>query len=142
MDSFATAISLSLQYGVPLQVLADKFSHTRFEPSGFTGNPQIPIAKSVSDYIFRWLGMKFLPADERPFDPSALQGEMFPPEKPRKAPQSPGVRPAATTSNPASAAAAPSWNPTRAAAVAHRERQIFVTQADAPSCASCGSLMI
>jgi len=60
MDSFATAISLTLQYGVPLQVLVDKFSHTRFEPSGFTGNPDLPLAKSITDYIFRWLALKFL----------------------------------------------------------------------------------
>lgn len=63
MDSFATAISLSLQYGVPLQVLADKFSHTRFEPAGFTNNPDLPIAKSITDYIFRWLSLKFLPQE-------------------------------------------------------------------------------
>jgi len=55
MDSFATAISLALQYGVPLKVLADKLSHTRFEPSGWTNNPEIGYAKSVMDYIFRWL---------------------------------------------------------------------------------------
>ena len=60
MDSFATAISLTLQYGVPLDALVDKFSHMRFEPSGFTKNPEIPIAKSLVDYIFRWLGSKFL----------------------------------------------------------------------------------
>jgi len=59
MDSFATAISLALQYGVPLDVLIDKFSHTRFEPSGFTGNPDIPIATSITDYVFRWLKLKF-----------------------------------------------------------------------------------
>ncbi|MFL5263098.1 MAG: vitamin B12-dependent ribonucleotide reductase, partial [Anaeromyxobacteraceae bacterium] len=64
MDNFATSISMALQYGVPLKVLADKFSHTRFEPSGFTGNPEIPIAKSITDYIFRWLGLKFLPSEE------------------------------------------------------------------------------
>ena len=64
MDVFATAISLSLQYGVPLSVLVDKFAHTRFEPSGFTGNAQIPMAKSVTDYIFRWLGQKFLPEEQ------------------------------------------------------------------------------
>ncbi|HSQ65674.1 MAG TPA: vitamin B12-dependent ribonucleotide reductase, partial [Polyangiaceae bacterium] len=57
MDSFATSISMALQYGVPLKVLCDKFSHTRFEPSGFTGNPEIPIAKSITDYIFRWLSL-------------------------------------------------------------------------------------
>lgn len=65
VDSFALAISLALQYGVPLGVLIVKFSHMRFEPSGFTGNPQIPIAKSIMDYIFRWLAMKFSNGDEQ-----------------------------------------------------------------------------
>jgi ribonucleoside-diphosphate reductase alpha chain len=65
MDSFATAISISLQYGVPLRDLVHKFSHVRFEPSGFTGNQEIPIAKSIVDYIFRWLGSKFLDGDDR-----------------------------------------------------------------------------
>ena len=60
MDSFATAISYNLQYGVPLKFLVDKFGHVRFEPSGWTGNQQIPYAKSIPDYIFRWLGSKFL----------------------------------------------------------------------------------
>jgi ribonucleoside-diphosphate reductase alpha chain len=65
MDGFATSLSLSLQYGVPLKVLVNKFVHTRFEPSGFTGNPQIPIAKSITDYIFRWLASKFLSEDDQ-----------------------------------------------------------------------------
>lgn len=60
LDSFATAVSMGLQYGVPLEVLVDKFSHTRFEPAGFTGDPNVPIAKSIVDYIFRWLEHKFL----------------------------------------------------------------------------------
>jgi ribonucleoside-diphosphate reductase alpha chain len=60
MDAFATAISFNLQYGVPLKFLVDKFAHLRFEPSGWTGNQQIPYAKSIMDYIFRWLGTKFL----------------------------------------------------------------------------------
>ena len=60
MDAFATAISFNLQYGVPLKFLVDKFAHVRFEPSGWTGNQQIPYAKSIIDYIFRWLGAKFL----------------------------------------------------------------------------------
>jgi len=64
MDSFATTCSMALQYGVPLKVLVDKFSHTRFEPSGFTSNPQVPYAKSIMDYIFRYLASKFLPTDE------------------------------------------------------------------------------
>jgi ribonucleoside-diphosphate reductase alpha chain len=60
MDSFATAISYGLQYGVPLKFYVDKFSHVRFEPSGWTGNKVVPYAKSIMDYIFRWLGAKFL----------------------------------------------------------------------------------
>jgi ribonucleoside-diphosphate reductase alpha chain len=60
MDSFATAISLALQHGVPLRVLCEKFAHTRFEPSGWTGNEQIGYAKSLMDYIFRWLNLRFL----------------------------------------------------------------------------------
>jgi ribonucleoside-diphosphate reductase alpha chain len=60
MDSFATAVSYGLQYGVPLKFFVDKFSHVRFEPSGWTGNALVPYAKSIMDYIFRWLGAKFL----------------------------------------------------------------------------------
>jgi ribonucleoside-diphosphate reductase alpha chain len=60
MDSFATAVSLALQHGVPLKVLCEKFAHTRFEPSGWTGNEQIGYAKSIMDYIFRWIQIRFL----------------------------------------------------------------------------------
>ncbi len=59
MDAFGTAISMCLQYGVPLSTLIDKFSHSRFEPSGFTKNPEIPFAKSLVDYIFRWMDLMF-----------------------------------------------------------------------------------
>ena len=68
MDSFATAVSLALQYGVPLEVLCGKFTHTRFEPSGWSGSPKIGYAKSIVDYIFRWLELKFITGD---------QGELF-----------------------------------------------------------------
>jgi ribonucleoside-diphosphate reductase alpha chain len=61
MDCFGTAISINLQYGVPLEVLVNKFSHTRFEPMGHTTNPDIRIAKSLVDYIFRWMGVTFMP---------------------------------------------------------------------------------
>ena len=64
MDSFATAVSLALQYGVPLQVLCNKFSHTRFEPSGWSGNPKIGYAKSLMDYLFRWLELRFLKGEQ------------------------------------------------------------------------------
>jgi len=64
MDTIATLVSLSLQYGVPLQDLVRKFAHQRFEPSGYTANPQIRMAKSIVDYIFRWLGITFIPSYE------------------------------------------------------------------------------
>src|SRR6202140_4123342 len=63
MDSFATSISYALQYGVPLKFFVDKFSHVRFEPSGWTGNPTVPYAKSIMDYIFRWMGARFIGAE-------------------------------------------------------------------------------
>ena len=66
MDSFATAVSLSLQHGVPLKVLCEKFAHSRFEPSGWTGNEQIGFAKSIMDYIFRWIQLRFLSGQQLP----------------------------------------------------------------------------
>src|SRR5262249_60688691 len=60
MDSFALAVSMALQHGVPLKLLCDKFAHSRFKPSGFTGNQVIPIAKSITDYIFRWIEHRFI----------------------------------------------------------------------------------
>ena len=68
MDSFATVVSLALQHGVPLELLCGKFSHTRFEPSGWTGNPKIGYATSLMDYIFRWMELRFLKKE---------QGELF-----------------------------------------------------------------
>ena len=65
MDTFATTVSVALQYGVPLRDLVNKFAHVRFEPSGFTGNQEIPIAKSIVDYIFRWLGSRFLGPEDK-----------------------------------------------------------------------------
>jgi ribonucleoside-diphosphate reductase alpha chain len=91
MDSFATAISYGLQYGVPLKFYVDKFSHVRFEPSGFTGNKQVPYAKSIMDYIFRWLGAKFIGPEHasgevgesaglRPTEPEPQQSLPFSPQ--------------------------------------------------------------
>jgi ribonucleoside-diphosphate reductase alpha chain len=65
MDSFATAISLALQHGVPLKVLCEKFEHTRFEPSGWSKTPEIGFAKSIMDYIFRWLHLRFLTGQQQ-----------------------------------------------------------------------------
>jgi ribonucleoside-diphosphate reductase alpha chain len=64
MDSFATVVSLALQHGVPLDVLCAKFSHTRFEPSGWSGNPKIGYATSLMDYLFRWMELKFLKSEQ------------------------------------------------------------------------------
>jgi len=111
MDSFATAVSMALQYGVPIKVLCDKFVHVRFEPSGFTNNPDIRFAKSVMDYIFRWMGLKFLGPE---YGNQAVEVEettpsnLFPtePEPQQKLP----LRPALTVE-------------------------------DAPTCSECGSIM-
>jgi ribonucleoside-diphosphate reductase alpha chain len=92
MDCFGTAISMSLQYGVPLEVLVNKFSHTRFEPMGHTTNPDIRIAKSVVDYIFRWLGNEFLPGYKE-----AMLGL----PRPGGGDVAPGERPPAGESGPA-----------------------------------------
>ncbi|MFN7964359.1 MAG: vitamin B12-dependent ribonucleotide reductase [Acidobacteriota bacterium] len=117
MDAFATAISLALQYGVPLKVLVDKFSHVRFEPSGFTNNREIPIAKSILDYIFRYLGLKFL--GEAPVNGDGkygLTGEM------------------ATESVPEERRSM--------SAVELREKEVFRSHSDAPPCHECGSIMV
>ena len=66
LDAFATAISYGLQYGVPLEFLVEKFSNQRFEPSGFTKNPAIPLTTSIVDYVFKWLKLKFIENKETP----------------------------------------------------------------------------
>ena len=81
-DAFAQAISYALQYGVPLQALVDKFSHVRFEPSGMTRNPEIRFAKSIVDYIFRWLATKFL-SPEAQFHAGVNGRELDERERPR-----------------------------------------------------------
>ena len=91
MDCFGTAISMSMQYGVPLEVYVSKFSHTRFEPMGFTKNPDIRIAKSIVDYIFRWMGITFLseqPAAEKPAPsgPPEVTGKENGDEEPERRP--------------------------------------------------------
>jgi ribonucleoside-diphosphate reductase alpha chain len=132
MDNFATMISMALQYGVPLKVLADKFSHTRFEPSGFTGNPEIPIAKSITDYIFRWLALKFLPAE-----PGAATQPYLPgvePAPPRRAAQKTiEARPVPVAADAAKANGVNGVSGTNGAA----ERQT-----DAPPCPTCGSITV
>jgi ribonucleoside-diphosphate reductase alpha chain len=121
MDSFATSISIALQYGVPLKVLVDKFSHARFEPSGFTNNPEIPIAKSISDYIFRWLGLKFLPKEDAPTTAATT---------------------APATEEAPEAKVKQESSQRVSSAVERNEKVVFQTQSDAPPCHECGSIMI
>ncbi|MFZ0619492.1 MAG: hypothetical protein WAM01_12465, partial [Candidatus Acidiferrales bacterium] len=75
MDAFALSVSISLQYGVPLRAMVDKFVNSRFEPSGYTGNPEIRYAKSIVDYIGRWLGGKFISPDYVDRDAAATEEE-------------------------------------------------------------------
>lgn len=143
MDAFATAISLCLQYGVPLSVLVDKFAHTRFEPSGFTNNPRIRIAKSVTDYIFRWLADKFMGEDSKgvylnnqgsAWRPGETLGEGV--EAAEAAPQK--VTLAQTKEEPAS-----KFEKARAGEVVYQaNNNVFTLQADAPPCHVCGTIMV
>jgi ribonucleoside-diphosphate reductase alpha chain len=128
LDSFATAVSLALQYGVPLRVFVDKFSHGRYEPSGFTANPQIRVASSITDYIFRWLALKF-PA----------QGSEPPPVPPSAAASAlqPSSRNPEASGTPIQAPAQP-MPPTTPESPRFQEIPL---QLDAPPCPDCGSLM-
>ena len=203
MDTLATSVSLALQYGVPLKDVVNKFAHVRFEPSGFTGNPEIPIAKSLVDYIFRWLGSRFLPTEDKgalglidrsavvadtpiAFGASALQPRadegitaqseaIVQPVAPAPAPEPETPDDTAKASAVASAAAPPApvsvakeelaVVATNGTANGHANgngkrtladftgslggssmgggaKVAFAAQADAPSCAECGSIMI
>jgi ribonucleoside-diphosphate reductase alpha chain len=122
MDAFATSISLALQYGVPLKALIDKFSHMRFEPAGYTHNREIPIAKSIMDYIFRWLASKFLNQEDR------LQVGLI-----ERVDSAPTI--VAMVSEHSSNGNATNNNGTE-------DHFTFRLQEDAPSCAECGALMI
>src|SRR5437660_843046 len=124
MDAFATSISLALQYGVPLEVLVKKFAHTRFEPSGFTKNPEIPIAKSITDYIFRWLASKFLSSGEQEVVGIVRREPVIELE----------ASPTATSGPPAT--------PSKPSTVAGPVKISFQGQEDAPACSDRGSIMI
>jgi ribonucleoside-diphosphate reductase alpha chain len=134
-DAFAQAISYALQYGVPLQALVDKFSHVRFEPSGMTRNPDVRFAKSIVDYIFRWMASKFL-SPEAQFragvnnrdEVSEAQSKAASAEIP--APKAMGVE-TVTATVTATRAVVPA---TQMAAMQNQE--------DAPPCTTCGSIMV
>jgi ribonucleoside-diphosphate reductase alpha chain len=125
-DAFAQAISYALQYGVPLQDLVDKFSHVRFEPSGMTRNPEVRFAKSIVDYIFRWMASKFL-------SPEAQYRAGLNVDDPAAgAPQQLTLDETVQKVREAVAAATP--KPSSFAAIQNQE--------DAPPCTTCGSIMV
>ena len=135
MDAFATSVSVGLQYGVPLKILVNKFSHVRFEPSGFTTNPNIRVAKSIIDYIFRWMGMKFLPVEEH----ANLGLNMNP---------TPEVADDATATEQAKRDFAD--QPQQGSLLGQPSKNLdmlklqatFNNQSDAPACDTCGSMMV
>jgi ribonucleoside-diphosphate reductase alpha chain len=129
MDSFSCAISLALQHGVPLKMLSEKFAHTRFEPSGWSGNPDIGFAKSIMDYIFRWLQLRFL---------TGQQQLLFENLRPRLSAVSP--QPSAGDLN-GSAPATTDVRPTTGAIHAADALSALVDMGDAPTCSFCGSIM-
>ena len=155
MDSFAMAVSLALQHGVPVKLLCEKFQHTRFEPSGFTGNPEIPIAKSVMDYIFRWFEIRFVTGRQYPL----FKDMVLPPagaisSQPPALSQGSGMESAptidATETLPPQGGLASSQKPGTSSGPAIVDRGLyhsadalkqFVDLGDAPSCHVCGAIM-
>ncbi|MFO1095963.1 MAG: hypothetical protein U0992_22050 [Planctomycetaceae bacterium] len=165
MDVIGTLTSLALQYGVPLKALVDKFSHMRFEPSGFTKNPDIPIAKSVPDYIFRWLGMQFIPGyreanapQREPATDSSATGAVQAIEQVLTEHNVPRTAVATAVAAPRTIGFAPSRQPAAASlpsvaapgqysaaadlAVTSRSQQFATFQSDAPACDNCGAITV
>src|SRR6266496_4471502 len=135
MDSFSCAISLALQHGVPLKMLCEKFAHTRFEPSGWTNNPDIGFAKSIMDYIFRWLQLRFL---------TGQQQLLFENLRPRLSAVS--SQPSVEDASAAGSAPLPTTNDQRprTATPVHAADALagMIDLGDAPTCHVCGSIMV
>jgi ribonucleoside-diphosphate reductase alpha chain len=129
-DAFAQAISYALQYGVPLQALVDKFSHARFEPSGMTKNPEVRFAKSIVDYIFRWMATKFLSPEAQ------FRAGVNMREEPAEdaAPVSAAPAPAPVAAARTEAKVEPAAKKSEFGALRNQE--------DAPPCSTCGSIMV
>jgi len=129
IDTIATMTSILLQYGVPLESLVDKFSHVRFEPSGFTSNQDIPIAKSIIDYVFRWLGQKFLSQNQvdteiqETFGKQVESTQLFSDEEFSGDLNATHIMPLENQ-------------------LELREKQVATMQSDAPPCQACGSIMV
>ena len=128
MDAFATQTSYALQFGVPLKFMVDKFTHMRFEPSGFTKNPEIPIAKSIVDYIFRWMAAHFLPAQD------AEEAGVIMREPAVETPPPPSTPDPKTGPGALKIIAAPQ--------PANGIQKIAFINTDAPACADCGAITV
>ncbi len=143
MDSFAIMVSLALQYGVPLPALVGKFSHVRFEPSGYTSNPEIPLAKSIVDYIFRWLASKFY-SDEDKDAIGIIRRE------PKPVAEAPGAAPAkeSKTSKPKPKPDQSSGSDSApeelrvVAGVGGVQAKVTVNLTDSMTCSDCGAIMV
>jgi ribonucleoside-diphosphate reductase alpha chain len=153
MDVLGTAISIGLQYGVPLEVFVNKFAHSRFEPAGFTKNPDIPIAKSIADYIFRWLGIEFIPGYREANAPQRPPLGSEPPSPTAPLLKVNGHR-TATIADLEHAEAVmgtyqhePNVSSSSAelvpeAGLGEQDRQFAHFQSDAPPCDNCGALTV
>lgn len=135
MDAFATSVSLALQYGVPLPVLVNKFAHMRFEPSGFTNHAQIRMAKSLVDYIFRWMALKFLSVSEQ--QRFGLNLDITDPQMSVGTAPSKGVVLTAEAKPQADLFA-----PQKSASTEVSHTTTFDNSSDAPACDTCGSIMV
>jgi ribonucleoside-diphosphate reductase alpha chain len=145
MDSFATAISLALQHGVPVRLLCDKFSRTRFEPYGFTENPDIPRASSIMDYLFRYLASKFVKQDAPAAEAAPAEAAAAP--RPGDPARRRGRRRRAEDRGAGRSARHPAQRPRNGhkngnGSSTGNGNYSFIARTDAPTCPECGSIMI
>jgi ribonucleoside-diphosphate reductase alpha chain len=130
MDAFATQTSYALQFGVPLKFMVDKFSHMRFEPSGFTKNKEIPIAKSIVDYIFRWMASHFMSVEDQ--DEAGVVRRDAPPAPAAQGSPAAATAPETMPSNELKVIATP----------ANGIQKIAFINTDAPACPDCGAITV
>jgi ribonucleoside-diphosphate reductase alpha chain len=137
MDAFATQTSYALQFGVPVKFMVDKFSHMRFEPSGFTKNKEIPIAKSIVDYIFRWMASHFLPLDAQD-EVGIIRREPVPSADPIVPSAPAGSSNETQTATELKVIASPVTNGNGGGSV----QRIAFVNTDAPACPDCGAITV
>ena len=141
MDTIGTLVSLAFQYGVPLETLVNKFAHQRFEPSGFTKNPDIPIAKSIADYLFRWLGCQFIPGYREANSPNAGQSEL-PLKEVAEQEKSAVNKPVRYLEQTGEVPSRPPANAASQTPVQKLNRTVEHFMQDAPACDTCGAITV